>query len=690
MKATTLLVVLLATAVLAQDYNRLIWSDEFNGGNLDLGKWEYEVDCWGGGNNEQQCYTARRENVRVENGNLILQARVERYQGTPGCTNNNENSCTWTRDYTSGRVHSKFSSGASWQYGRFETRARLPRGAFLWPAIWMLPSDQAYGGWAASGEIDIMEARGQEVNIVEGTLHFGGSWPNNVYEGSGKVTIPGIGDFSADWHNFQVIWRPSSVEWSVDGRVFRTATLDRSFWSGRGSNPYRANRQPFDRRFHFILNLAVGGGFFGGMGNIDVNTARGWPKNWMEIDYVRVFGEGSNTPPPVQPPPPPPPTPVPNGCNAAGGGTGSGLLGHYFSDRDLRSYVRTNVDPTIAFDWGLGSPGPNIPADFFSIRWEGQIQTRYSGPTTFHTVTDDGIRLWVNNVLLIDDWRDHGDARNNRAIDLIAGIRYPFKVEFYDATANANIFVRWSHPCSQTPAIIPAAQLYPVGNAATVRDANCYSVIGEGKGLKGEYYNVSVTTNTFPIKVNVTTQPDKYVNNTLSTPTWSIVDDVFVNRTWTLGSLAGSRVDPQIDFAFNDTVIDGLSGKGFFVKWVGFLQPVVGGSYVFYTDSSNGVKLTVNGQVLIDNMVPHSAAEDKSKSIILNFGISVPIQIEFLNLDGEAKMTLHWEHSECIERTVVPGSQLYEVAPPPVEMPDFGNFASFLAPVFALVFALLF
>jgi hypothetical protein len=101
----------------------------------------------GGGNGENQCYTDRPENVRVANGRLVLEARRGDYTGAlAGCTNTAENSCTWTRPFTSARVRTKASAYGSWKYGRFEVRAQLPRGDFLWPAIWLLPTDRCVLG----------------------------------------------------------------------------------------------------------------------------------------------------------------------------------------------------------------------------------------------------------------------------------------------------------------------------------------------------------------------------------------------------------------------------------------------------------------------------------------------------------------------------------------------------------------
>src|SRR6266487_811527 len=110
----------------------------------------------GGGNNEFQCYTARRENIKVSDGVLTIKARPESYKN---------------HDYTSGRVR---MDTEGFKYGRYVIRAKLPKGKHLWPAIWMMPTHEVFGEWAASGEIDIMELRGQEPSLVEGTLHFGG------------------------------------------------------------------------------------------------------------------------------------------------------------------------------------------------------------------------------------------------------------------------------------------------------------------------------------------------------------------------------------------------------------------------------------------------------------------------------------------------------------------------------------
>jgi len=147
------LCLLAATSSAQEKAWRLVWSDEFDGQGLDYSKWEVEVNAFGGGNHGLQIYTDARKNVRVERGVLVLEAHRERtsIQGTE-------------RDFSSGRIRSK--NRGDWKYGKFEMRAKLPAGQGVWRAFWMLPTEERYGGWASSGEIDILEFKGQERDIL--------------------------------------------------------------------------------------------------------------------------------------------------------------------------------------------------------------------------------------------------------------------------------------------------------------------------------------------------------------------------------------------------------------------------------------------------------------------------------------------------------------------------------------------
>lgn len=236
----------------------LVWSDEFTGNSLDLSKWEFVVDARGGGNKELQYYVTN--NVRVRDGFLTIEARKEHYTGTEG-----------TREYTSSRIRTK--AKGDWLQGRFEVRARLPQGKGMWPAIWMLPTENRYGAWPLSGEIDIMELLGHQPKRIHATLHYADLSGHRT--SSGKDFVLSAGSFADGFHVFRLDWGPTGMRWYVDGKSIHAAT---EWYSG--SNRFPA---PFDQKFHLILNVAVGGRWPG-----DPDSTTQFPQA-MLVDYVRVY-----------------------------------------------------------------------------------------------------------------------------------------------------------------------------------------------------------------------------------------------------------------------------------------------------------------------------------------------------------------------------------------------------------------
>lgn len=237
---------------------QLVWQDEFEGHALNAAKWEFEVNAQGGGNNELQYYLTN--NARVDGGVLTIEARRERYTGPEG-----------SRSYTSSRLRTR--GQGDWKFGRFEVRARLPSGQGLWPAIWMMPTDEVYGGWPNSGEIDIMELLGHKPHQVHGTLHYGDLLQGRHQEGA-AYALP-TGAFSDNFHVFRFDWEPAVMRWYVDDHLYQTQTR----WHTR-THPFPA---PFDQRFHLLLNVAVGGNWPG-----PPNDKTLFPQTLI-VDYVRVY-----------------------------------------------------------------------------------------------------------------------------------------------------------------------------------------------------------------------------------------------------------------------------------------------------------------------------------------------------------------------------------------------------------------
>lgn len=243
-----------------------VWRDDFN--SLDTSVWSQEVNGDGGGNNELQFYTDSPANLFISNGLLNIKAIRENYQG---------------RTWSSARLRSK--QGKEWTYGKIEARIKLPNGSGTWPAFWMMPSElpRDSHGWPNGGEIDIMEAGGTSEEL-HGTLHYGPYWPYNGNTGWPDPTrnlIPAEpGRSKTDFQTYAVEWYEDRIVWLVNDQQklsISRADLD-------GPAPLRSNWDAFyNRPFHILLNLAIGGWF---SGNPDGSEA---PEQLMQVDYVAVY-----------------------------------------------------------------------------------------------------------------------------------------------------------------------------------------------------------------------------------------------------------------------------------------------------------------------------------------------------------------------------------------------------------------
>jgi beta-glucanase (GH16 family) len=249
---------------------QLVWSDEFNGSSLNSANWTAEVGTGenGWGNGEAQYYTDRPENLRVENGHLVIEAIKENYGGS---------------SWTSARI--KTQDKRNFKYGKFEFRAKLSSGQGPWPAAWMLGSNISTVGWPQCGEIDVLEWRGTfgDANTVGHALHSPARHGGNPVEPADRTPVSNP---STEFHTYAVVWNSDSFIFSVDGVDVATLT------------PPAADAEVFRKEFFLLLNLAMGGVYNGGTIDPSLTGAT------YEVDYVRVYQDvlgnvETDTTPPV-------------------------------------------------------------------------------------------------------------------------------------------------------------------------------------------------------------------------------------------------------------------------------------------------------------------------------------------------------------------------------------------------------
>jgi beta-glucanase (GH16 family) len=234
----------------------LVWKDDFNGTALDQSAWSFEngdgcPNVCGWGNNELEYY--RPENLFFQDGKMVIEARQETFGG---------------KNYTSTKILTRGKK--VFKFGRIDIRAKLPRGKGIWPAFWLLPQNNVFGGWPRSGELDLMELVGHEPGKVYGTLHYGPG-PGSIQFGR-NYSLPS-GTFNDEFHVFSIEWKQDQIKWFVDGNLYATANK-----SDFGTNNY-----PFNEDFFLIFNLAVGGNW---PGSPDATTV--FPQ-WLIVDYIRVY-----------------------------------------------------------------------------------------------------------------------------------------------------------------------------------------------------------------------------------------------------------------------------------------------------------------------------------------------------------------------------------------------------------------
>ncbi|XP_055538346.1 beta-1,3-glucan-binding protein-like [Wyeomyia smithii] len=324
---------------------QLIFEDNFD--YLDRSVWEHENTVGGGGNNEFQWYSGSDRNSYIKDGRLVLRPTLTADEfgedflssGTINLWDQDDfNRCTDAPDWAeqimgcyrqgspeyilnpvrSARLRTHNSFG--FKFGKLEIRAKLPAGDWIWPALWLMPKEDYYGTWPRSGEIDLMESRGnrelwlngQNIGVQQASscVHFGPAWDYRAYLCNSESRE----GFYYFFYNYQLIWTENVMQFAINDQVYHTITPYEGFWrlGGFSYNPWEGatNMAPFDREFHLLLNVAVGGDYFPDAasnphpkpwyyGQSTAMTsfwnARGdWYSTWgeeaaMEIEHVRVW-----------------------------------------------------------------------------------------------------------------------------------------------------------------------------------------------------------------------------------------------------------------------------------------------------------------------------------------------------------------------------------------------------------------
>lgn len=299
-----------------------------------------------------------------------------------------------------------------------------------------------------------------------------------------------------------------------------------------------------------------------------------------------------------------------NACNApttCTTGLVGGLTGSYFNNMTLSGNpTGTRIDSNVNFNWGTGSTGvAGVGNNLFSVRWNGSLRAPSTGAYQFQTESDDGVRLWVNNVLVIDNWGDHSVTTNtSTSVNLVAGQSYSVRLEFYENGGSAVIKLNWSQPTNSSFTTIDT-------QAGVLPDTSSYCEVP-----------IPVCDSGF-----VGGATGKYFNNTSLT-----------------GPPADTRLDSAIDFNWGSgsSGAAGVGADNFSVRWDGTLKVATTGGYQFQTASDDGVRVWVNNVLVIDNWTFHGTTTDTSATISLTAGTNYPVRVEFFEGGGDAVMQLRW------------------------------------------------
>ena len=285
-----------------------------------------------------------------------------------------------------------------------------------------------------------------------------------------------------------------------------------------------------------------------------------------------------------------------------------GLRGTYCSTMEFGGTLIERVDPQINFDWKNDSPMPGIPPDRFSIRWEGDIETLNAGTYTFHVRSDDGARLFVDNRLLMDNWRPQAARDNSVSIELEAGRRYPIRLDYFDGAVLARVSLSWTPPGGVYQLIGADRFSQAVGFESPLKERN---------GLQGSYFH------------GVHLQGPAVV-----------------------------RVDRSIDFPWTGRELAaGFGVHKYSVRWEGELEAPISGKVTLHTVTNDGVRLWIGDQKRIDEWRGMTATEHQAE-VQMVAGRRYPFKMEYFQDEGTAEVRLFWS-GPGLPRQVVPAEKFF-------------------------------
>jgi hypothetical protein len=399
-------------------------------------------------------------------------------------------------------------------------------------------------------------------------------------------------------------------------------------------------------------------------------------------------------------------------------GSGTGLLAQYFNDAGSGIYFTalalTRTDATIDFDWASGSPDPLVQTDNFSVRWSGQVMAPVAGSYTFTTTSNDGVRLWVNGQLLIDNWTDHLATTNSGAITLAAGTKYDIRMDFYDHATLATARLSWTYP-GQNGQIVPQWALYPAppvnqppavnagadqtialpaavtlngmvrddglpspanlsitwtkvsgredSDGGTVTFANAHAAATTATfGAAGIYVlRLAASDGAVTVSDDVTVTVNPPIVIGTGTGLWAQYFNDPNNGTHFVTRVL-NRIDPTVNFDWAaGAPATGVTVDNFSARWTGQVQAPVSGAFTFTTIADDGVRLWVNGQLLIDDWIDQSSTTRTSAAVTLTAGARYDIVAEYYEHGGSALMKLQWAYPGQVQ-VAIPQTQLYPPA----------------------------